>query len=58
MPHHEYAYDKSEKFSAWHQLPFVNLIRYQSSEIHSARIKGKGKLIRRSLHMNPVASGK
>jgi hypothetical protein len=49
---------KPEHDSVWQKTPYTNLIRYQSSQVDSARIKVKGKLIRWSLRTNLITVAK
>ena len=43
------AQNQPDKESDWQKTPFVNLLRYKPSQVYFARLKVKGKLIRRSL---------
>ena len=49
----------SEKKSLWQKAKVANLIRYVPSEIYFARVRIRGKLIRKSLEANvfSVAQG-
>ena len=40
--------EKDKTNSTWQKTPYVNLIRYKPSQVYFARLKVKGKLIRRS----------
>ncbi len=40
---------ETEKDSDWQKTPYANLVRYKSSGIYFARMRFRGKLIRRSL---------
>lgn len=48
----------SEKDSVWQNTPYTNLIRYKPSQVYFARIRVKGKLIRRSLRTNVISVAK
>ena len=52
------AKDQPEKDSDWQSTPFANLIRYKPSQVYFARIRVKGKLIRRSLKTNQITVAK
>jgi hypothetical protein len=41
--------------SDWQETPYANLIRYKPSANYFARIRGKGKLIRRSLQTKSLS---
>ena len=44
--------------SEWQKKPFADLLRYRPSRIYFARIRVKGKLIRRSLKTNQLSVAK
>jgi integrase len=44
--------------SDWQRTPFANLLRYKPSQVYFARLKVKGKLIRRSLKTNQLTVAK
>jgi integrase len=50
--------DHSKPDSVWQNTPYTNLLRYQPSQIYFARIRVKGKLIRRSLKTNHISVAK
>jgi hypothetical protein len=52
------AQKQPDKDSDWQKTPFVNLLRYKPSQIYFARLKVKGKLIRRSLKTNQLTVAK
>ena len=47
-----------EPVSDWQKTPFANLIRYKQSQVYFARIRVKGKLIRRSLKTDQISVAK
>ena len=49
---------QTEPISDWQKTPYANLIRYESSGIYFARIRVKGKLIRRSLKTDQISVAK
>jgi len=52
------ADDQPEKDSVWQKTPYANLIRYKPSQVYFARIRVRGKLIRRSLKTNVITVAK
>jgi len=42
----------------WQKTPYTNLLHYKSSQIYFARLRVKGKLIRRSLKTNSITAAK
>jgi hypothetical protein len=46
------------KDSEWQKTPYANLVRYKSSGIYFARLRVKGKLIRRSLKTTQLSVAK
>jgi len=50
--------DNPEKDQVWQKTPFVNLVRYKPSQVYFARLRIKGKLIRRSLKTNQITVAK
>jgi len=50
------AQKQPDKESDWQKTPFVNLLRYKPSQVYFARLKIKGKLIRRSLKTNQITA--
>lgn len=48
----------SESKSTWQKTPFANLIRYEPSQTYFARLRVKGKLIRRSLKTKTLSVAK
>jgi hypothetical protein len=48
----------AESKANWLKTPFANLVRYVPSGIYFARIRVRGKLIRRSLKTNKLAVAK
>ena len=52
------AQKQPDKESDWQKTPFVNLLRYKPSQVYFARLKIKGKLIRRSLKTNQITVAK
>jgi integrase len=49
---------ETEKDSDWQKTPYANLVRYKSSGIYFARMRVRGKLIRRSLKTTQVSVAK
>ena len=49
---------QQEPVSDWQKTPFANLIRYKQSQVYFARIRVKGKLIRRSLKTDQISVAK
>ena len=47
-----------EQQSYWTKTPFANLIRYEPSKVYFARLRVKGKLIRRSLKTSVLTVAK
>jgi integrase len=47
-----------EKESDWTKTPYANLIRYEPSKVYFARLRVKGKLIRRSLKTSVLTVAK
>ena len=47
-----------ESDSLWQKTPYTNLLRYKPSQIYFARLRVKGKLIRRSLKTNSITVAK
>ena len=47
-----------EPVSDWQKTPYANLIRYKPSQVYFARIRVKGKLIRRSLKTDQITVAK
>ena len=47
-----------EPDSEWQKPPFANWLRYRPSQVYFARIRVKGKLIRRSLKTNQLSVAK
>jgi integrase len=54
QPHDSATNHKSE----WQKTPFANLIRFNASQVYFARIRIKGKLIRRSLKTKALSVAK
>jgi integrase len=50
--------DPSESDSDWQKTPYANLIRYRPSQSYFARLRVKGKLIRRSLKTTAMTVAK
>jgi integrase len=50
--------DRPEPDSEWQKTPFANLMRYKPSQVYFARIRVKGKLIRRSLKTDQISVAK
>ncbi len=50
--------DTETKDSVWQKTPYANLVRYKPSEVYFARLRVKGKLIRRSLKTNSITVAK
>jgi len=50
--------EQSESASEWQKTPFANLVRFKRSQIYFARIRVKGKLIRKSLKTDKVSVAK
>jgi hypothetical protein len=50
--------DPSGPDLVWQKTPFTNLIRYKPSQVHFARFRVKGKLIRRSLKTTALSVAK
>ena len=48
----------SDSESDWQKTPFANLIRYEPSQTYFARLRVKGKLIRRSLKTKTLSVAK
>src|ERR1700739_1975758 len=44
--------------SVWQKTPFANLLRYKPSKVYFARIRVRGKLIRRSLKTKALTVAK
>jgi integrase len=49
---------ETEKESVWQKTPYANLIRYKSSGKYFARLRVRGKLIRRGLKTTSIAVAK
>ena len=49
---------ESEENSDWTKTPYANLVRYEPSQTYFARIRVKGKLIRRSLKTDKISVAK
>ena len=49
---------KTEKDSVWQKTPYANLIRYKASRKYFARLRVRGKLIRRCLKTKSLAVAK
>lgn len=49
---------QSDRESDWQKTPFANLVRYKPSQVYFARLKVKGKLIRRSLKTTLISVAK
>ena len=49
---------QKESVSDWQKTPYANLIRYEPSGVYFARIRVKGKLIRRSLKTDQISVAK
>jgi hypothetical protein len=49
---------ETEKESVWQKTPYANLIRYQSFGKYFARLRVRGKLIRRGLKTTSIAVAK
>lgn len=52
------AQKQPDKDSTWQRTPFADLLRYKPSQVYFARLKIKGKLIRRSLKTNKITAAK
>ena len=50
--------DQPEANSEWQKTPFGNLMRYKPSQVYFARLRVKGKLIRRSLKSDQLSVAK
>jgi hypothetical protein len=50
--------DHSEPDSVWQKTPYANLLRYTPSQVYFARVRIKGKLIRRSLKTDSITVAK
>ena len=48
----------SDSDSVWQKTPYTNLIRYKPSQVYFARLRVKGKLIRRSLKTSSLSVAK
>jgi hypothetical protein len=49
---------QKESVSDWQKTPYANLIRYEPSGVYFARLRVKGKLIRRSLKTDQISVAK
>ena len=50
--------DNTTEDSVWQKTAYANLVRYRPSEVYFARLRVKGKLIRRSLKTNSITVAK
>lgn len=50
--------DQAGNESVWQKTPYANLVRYQPSQVYFARIRVKGKLIRKSLKTDSLTVAK